>query len=119
MAAYGRNVQRVLGKTKRPPIKRDGTPQSDGNIRYRYVHLVLATAARNGWLIEHYPLENCDPSSYAQRERELILELRCNMNEGASWYVEDFDSLAAKLACSQSGYIAPTRSGHSKLDKGR
>jgi len=98
MSAYWRNVQRALeGETKRPAIKRDGTPQSDGNIRYRYVHLILAAAVRNGWDIEHYPLENCDLSEHSARERALIAEKRGNMNDGASWYVEDFESLVAAL----------------------
>lgn len=56
MNAYWRNVERVLaGKTKRPAVTRAGRQQREGNRKYRYVHLVLATAVRNGWPVEHYP----------------------------------------------------------------
>jgi len=53
MDAHARNVTRVLaGQTKRPPLKRNGEPQKEGNLKYRYVHLVLAEAVRKGWEIE-------------------------------------------------------------------
>lgn len=51
--AYGTNVSRVLaGKTKRrmPP---PGKPVRQGNLRYRYIHLVMAIAEREGWEVEH------------------------------------------------------------------
>jgi hypothetical protein len=98
MDAYANNVGRVLsGQTKRPPVKRDGQPQSGGNIKFRYVHLVLAVAARHGWEIEHYPLENCTKEHHTALERLRRRELACNMNGGASWFVEDFDKLAKAL----------------------
>jgi hypothetical protein len=98
MDAYARNVSRVLaGLTKRPPITRDGRPQSEGNIKYRYVHLVLAAAARRGWTIEHYPLENCEKSEQTKLEQRRKVELHCDMNDGFSWFVEDFDRLASEL----------------------
>ena len=65
MGAYARTVQRVLaGKTKRPAVTRGGREQSVGNRKYRFVHLVLAAAVKNGWTIEFYPLENCDKTSH-------------------------------------------------------
>ena len=98
MEAYARNVTRVLaGQTKRPAITRDGRPQSEGNIKYRYVHLVLAAAVRRGWEIEHYPLENCSLADHTTLERLRKLELGCNMNDGDTWFVEDFERLAMAL----------------------
>ncbi len=98
MDAYWKNVDKVLeGKPKRPAIKRDGTPQSDGNQKFRYVHLVLATAVKRGWKIEHYPIENVEKPQHTMRESELIQELKCNMNSGPAWWVKDFASLARKL----------------------
>jgi hypothetical protein len=42
MDAYWKNVEKVLaGKPKRPAIKRDGNPQSAGNLKLRFVHLIL------------------------------------------------------------------------------
>lgn len=94
MDAYARNVQRVLvGETKRPAVKRDGSPQSEGNIKYRYVHLVLAVAAKSGWEIKHYPLENCEKSEHSIVEGLRKRELDCNLNDGPSWFIEDFDRL--------------------------
>lgn len=98
MDAYARNVTRVLaGQTKRPAVKRDGQPQKEGNIKYRYVHLVLAEAVRRGWVIDHYPLENCSKVDHTALERLRRQELACNMNDGVSWFVEDFDRLASAL----------------------
>jgi len=51
---YRRNVEKILsGKPRRPIQKKDGTAQSNGNLRYRYVHLVLSVAEIEGWSIEH------------------------------------------------------------------
>ena len=94
MNAYSRNVDRVLaGKTKRPAVTRDGRVQSEGNRKYRYVHLVLATAVKQGWEVEHYPIENCDKASHTSLESRRKLELCCDMNDGPSWFVEDFRAL--------------------------
>lgn len=98
MGAYARNVSRVLaGKTKRPALTRDGRVQSEGNRKYRYVHLVLAAAVKNGWVIEHYPLENCDKALHSEVEKQRKLELKCDMNDGPSWYVEEFERRAGEL----------------------
>jgi len=98
MDAYARNVSRILsGKPKRPAIKRNGEPQSEGNIKFRYVHLVLAIAATRGWEIEHYPLENCEKKEHTMIEKLRIQERNCNMNDGDSWFVEDFERLASEL----------------------
>lgn len=91
MDAYWKNVEKVLsGNPKRPAFKRDGSPQSTGNIRFRYVHLILAAAVRRGWQIEHYPLENCAKEQLGTLEAKRISELKCNMNGGQSWHVEEF-----------------------------
>ncbi len=98
MDAYARNVQRVLaGKSKRPAVTRDGREQSEGNRKYRYVHLILAAAVRNGWTIEHYPLENCEKTEHSTLESLRIRELNCDMNDGQSWFVEDFMRRALEL----------------------
>lgn len=98
MGAYARNVQRVLaGKTKRPAVTRDGREQIEGNRKYRYVHLVFAVAVRNGWTIEHYPLENCDKGNHTALEALRKDQLRCDMNNGPSWFIEDFERLAQAL----------------------
>ena len=98
MDAYARNVERVLaGKTKRPATTRDGRPQSTTNVKYRYVHLVLAVAVRRGWKIEHYPLENCSRDEHTILERRRKQESSCNMNDGPSWSIEDFEKLAQAL----------------------
>jgi hypothetical protein len=95
MDAYGRNVRRVLsGQPKRPALKRNGKPQSEGNIRFRYVHLVLTKAVTQGWSIEHYPLSNCEKTQQTSVEKLRKKELACNLNDGISWRVEDFDALA-------------------------
>lgn len=98
MDAYWKNVDKVLaGKPKRPAVKRDGTPQSDGNQKFRYVHLVLAVAVKKGWKIEHYPIENVEKENHSSRESELIRELDCNMNAKGAWWVKEFKILAAKI----------------------
>ena len=98
MDAYARNVSRVLsGEPKRPAVKQNGEPQSEGNIKFRYVHLVLATAVINGWKIEHYPIENCEKSVHSDLERQRIREMNCNMNDGESWFVEDFKRLSQDI----------------------
>jgi len=99
MDAYARNVARVFaGRTKRPAINRHGRAQSEGNIKYRFVHLVLATAVRRGWSIEHYPLENCEKHEHTVLEQRRIVELRCDMNSGPSWFVGDFERLSGDLS---------------------
>jgi len=98
MEAYWKNVEKVLaGKPKRPAIKRDGTPQSEGNQRFRRVHLILAVAAKRGWEIEHYPLRNVDKAEQSRLETKLKIELDCNMNDRATWWVAEFSQLAKKI----------------------
>ena len=103
MDAYGKNVTKVLnGEPKRPAVKRNGEPQSEGNIKFRYVHLVLATAVINGWEIEHFPIENCEKDEHIIIEKLRKKERNCNMNDGPGWFVEDFEMLSAEL----SQYVA-------------
>ncbi len=98
MDAYNRNVVRALaGEPKRPARKRNGEAQNEGNIKFRYVHLVLAVAAKNGWKIEHYPLENCEKNEHKDLEKLRIQELECTMNYGESWFVGDFEELAITI----------------------
>lgn len=98
MNAYWSNVEKVHDrKTKRPAVKGDGSPQKKGNVQFRYVHLVLAVADKNGWQIDHFPLENCSEDHLDKLETERIIELGCDMNNGASWDIEDFERLAMTL----------------------
>ena len=98
MDAYARNVSRVLsGEPKRPYVKKNGELQSEGNIKFRYVHLILATAVKNGWRIEHYPLENCEKSEHTLIEQRRKKKMNCNMNDGDSWFVEDFEQLSKQV----------------------
>lgn len=98
MNAYLRNVERVLeGKTKRPALTRDGRPQSEGNQKYRYVHLVLATAVLRGWPITQIALENCEKAEHSLLEKRRMAEHRCNMNNGPSWLVTDFARLTKQV----------------------
>lgn len=96
--AYARNVSRVLqGRTKRPETKKNGEPQRPGNLRYRYVHLALAVAVRNGWPVIHVPLENCSKDQHTTVERARMLENACNLNDGPSWSIEEFERLSRAL----------------------
>ena len=96
--AYWKNVKKVLsGKPKRPAVKRDGSPQSAGNTRFRYVHLVLACAVQRGWEVQHYPIENASKSELNVREAALISQLECDMNSGPSWPVEEFEARSGLL----------------------
>jgi hypothetical protein len=99
MDAYWKNVDKVLaGKPKRQDIKRNGTCQSDGNQKFRYVHLVLSVAIKNGWEIQHFPLENVEKERHTIRENELMQEHNCNLNFQGSWWVNDFKSLAKNIS---------------------
>jgi hypothetical protein len=98
MDAYLGNVKRVfMGKPKRDAVTRDGRPQREGNLKYRYVHLVLATAVQRGWSITLVALENCEKAEHSMLERQRIAEYQCNMNDGPSWFVDDFARLAKQL----------------------
>ena len=91
---YRRNIEKILvGKPRRPKLKRDGTTQSKGNLRYRFVHLVLSVACKNNWSIEHFPIENVPKENLNERETQLIRELDCNMNDGKTWSVEELPDL--------------------------
>lgn len=95
---YQKNVEKIFqGKPKRPAIKRDGTPQSEGNKKFRYIHLALAVAVKNGWEIEHYAIENCEKARHTKIESDRMAEYNCNANYGSTWYVEDFERLAEEL----------------------
>jgi len=95
---YRHNVEKILsGKARRPIIKKDGGLQSNGNLRYRYVHLVLSVAEMEGWLIEHYPIENVNKADLSSREQELIKEFGCNMNNQGTWEIKEFSKLSANL----------------------
>jgi len=95
---YPRNVEKILkGMPRRPETKRDGKPQSKGNLRYRYVHLVLSAAVQNNWLVEHYPLENVAKDDLNTREIEVIVSLKCNMNEKGTWAIAEHEKLLSDL----------------------
>jgi hypothetical protein len=95
--AYQRNIERALaGKTKRP-MPPPGKPVRPGNLRYRHIHLVMAIAEREGWIVEHYPIENVLKAQLNNTEHTRIREYDCNLNNGNSWAVETFDQKATEF----------------------
>jgi len=99
LSAYQRNVSRIFQReTKRPRFKRNGEPQSKGNIEYRWVHLVLAVAEARGWKIDHYPLCNASKGELSAVEQQQIREKNCNLNGMPTWAIEDYGRLAAGIA---------------------
>jgi hypothetical protein len=95
---YAINVSKILdGKPRRDPVKGNGEPQSDSNMKFRYVHLVLAVALRERWKIEHFPLENCEEGELKDTEKRYIEKLKCNMNSRPRWYIHEFEQRAQEL----------------------
>ncbi len=95
---YKSNVTKILaGKSRRPVLKKDGSPQTRGNLKFRYVHLVLANAQQRGWDIEHYPIENVAKQDLNLRESTLIKQLECNMNNGSTWSIDEFSERSELL----------------------
>ncbi|WP_063380134.1 hypothetical protein [Pseudoalteromonas luteoviolacea] len=100
---YRRNVAKILdGKARRPKTKRNGEPQSPGNLRYRYVHLVLALAHKQNWEIKHYPIENVEKDNLNDREQQVIKELNTTcenfgLNEKQTWEIEELEALSLEL----------------------
>ena len=95
--AYSRNIGRALsGKTKRP-MPPPGKPVRQGNLRYRHIHLVMAIAEREGWMVEHYPIENVPKAQLNDIEQARIREYDCNLNNGKSWAVETFGQMATEF----------------------
>lgn len=98
LTEYTRNVEKILaGQARRPAIKKNGEPQSNNNLKYRFVHLVLALAVKNRWKIEHYPIENSNKERLSEREKTLTVELKCNLNNRERWVIDDFEELATKF----------------------
>ena len=91
LRAYRRIVERIFA----------GLPRrtTAGQERYRAVHLALAKTCQFGWEYDFYPLENVEPSALNELERIRILELRCDLNTGRSWAVEDYDRLSIADLC--------------------
>ena len=98
--AYQRNVRRIFeGKPKRPAVKRDGSPQSEHNLRYRWVHLALARAVEEGWTIEQFPVANAPKGTQLNAtEQQKIREFDCNLNSGPSWFIEDYSRYANQFS---------------------
>ncbi|MDP3843361.1 MAG: hypothetical protein Q8Q81_12385 [Oxalobacteraceae bacterium] len=65
-----------------------------GKGKYRAVHLALAKACEHGWPVEFYPLENVGAALLEKIEQKRMAELRCNLNAGRNWQVEDYGSLS-------------------------
>ncbi len=98
LRAYDRNVNRALKeKPSRPLIKKNGEPQSASNVKYRHVHLVLTKAAKERWRVEGRVIKNCPEEEHKAQERFYMQECNCNMNDGESWFVEEFADRAAKI----------------------
>ncbi|MBQ4838492.1 hypothetical protein [Pseudoalteromonas luteoviolacea] len=100
---YRRNVAKILdGKARRPKTKRNGEPQSPSNLRYRYVHLVLALAHKQNWEIKHYPIENVEKDNLNDREQQVIKELNTTckhfgLNEKQTWEIDELEALSHQL----------------------
>lgn len=74
----------------------EGKPRKaiPGKGKYRAVHLALAKACEHGWAVEFYPLENVGATLLEKVEQKRMLELRCTLNAGSNWLVEDYSSLS-------------------------
>lgn len=97
--AYQRNIDRAKkGEPKRPRTKRNGEPQREGNLKYRYIHLVLLAAVQEGWPIEHIAIrEVATEDEHAPAEREEMIAHKVNANDGPSWFIEDAPRLLQEL----------------------
>lgn len=74
----------------------EGKPRkaTPGKGKYRAVHLALAKACEHGWAVEFYPLENVGITLLEKVEQKRMAELRCNLNAGRNWLVDDYSSLS-------------------------
>jgi hypothetical protein len=92
LRAYRRNVERIFAALPRRITA--------GQEKYRAVHLAMAKACQYGWEYEFYPLENADITALNQLERIRLIELRCDLNAGRSWAIEDYERLSVADLCS-------------------
>lgn len=83
---YARSVKKIFAAKPRQA--------ASGKGKYRAVHLALAKACEHGWAIAFYPLENVGSALLEKVEHKHLVELRCNLNAGRSWSVEDYRSLS-------------------------
>lgn len=95
---YNKNVNQALrGEPKRPLIKQNGEPQSDSNVKYRYVHLALTKAAKEGWRVEGRVITNCPDEEHEEQEQFYIRKYNCNLNYGKGWFIGEFEERAAEI----------------------
>lgn len=101
---YEKNINRALAsETSRPPIMKSGERQSDGNVKYRYVHLALVKAIREKWRIKVKAVENCPKENLTAREKFYMDKYIHNLNNvrklngGKMWHVEEYAERAAKI----------------------
>ena len=88
LADYRRNVDRIFkGQPRRT---------TQGQEKYRAVHLAMAKACEYGWEYEFYALEEVSPDRIDDVEQRRIVELACNLNNSSSWAVEEYDSLMVR-----------------------
>lgn len=83
---YVKNVKKIFAVKPRKATL--------GKGKYRAVHLALAKACEHGWPVEFYPLENVGIALLEKVEQKRMDELKCNLNAGRNWLVEDYNSLS-------------------------
>lgn len=74
-----------------------GEIKRKGSEKYRWVHLFLAVAVEEGWHINHTAIENVPRQDLNARKRELINNLKCNLNGKRQWAIEEYGQLKSEL----------------------
>jgi hypothetical protein len=91
---YHANVTKILAGE----IKRNGNGKNKkGNARFRAIHLYLAAAVEEGWLIEHVAVENASKGALKECERRWENKMG-NFYREPSWDIEDYQKLKMRIA---------------------
>ena len=94
--AYINNIRRIkAGKPRRT------TP---GQEKYRAVHFALSKADDLGWNYDFYPIENAPVDQLSDIEKQKKSEYNCNLNDGQSWSVEDYEDIDLGDLISDKGF---------------
>jgi hypothetical protein len=94
LRAYRRNIVRIFA----------GLPRriTEGQQRYRAVHLAMAKACQHDWEYDFYPLENADPLTLNELENLRIIQLGCDLNRAESWTVDAYEEISIADLCTRS-----------------
>ena len=79
---YKRNMRKI----------HEGRPRGAAQ-RYRAVHFALYAALQNNWEIGFCPLESCGAGQLGYVARKYGEKLRCNLNGGRAWAIEELREL--------------------------